>query len=51
MALEYYEDSDVGASDVFTLSVPSAAISEHLNKYESTTVIFWHTVVIHVCLC
>jgi len=34
MALKYYEDNAVGADDVFTLPVPSAAISAHLNKYE-----------------
>ena len=34
MALKYYEDNAVADDDVFLLSVPSCAISAHLNKYE-----------------
>jgi len=34
MALEYYTGNAVSADDVFKLSVPTAAISAHLSKYE-----------------
>jgi len=33
MALKYYEDNAVTDEDIFTLSVPSATMSAHLNKY------------------
>jgi len=37
MALKYYEENAVSDEDVFRLSVPSAAISAHLNKYEPSS--------------
>ena len=44
MALEYYEENPICSDDVFTLSVPSAAISPHL-KYEY----FYHLYVTDTC--